>query len=135
MYVAQSGGLIRIPAESGVLTFNDRVGIATSTVVAPAGVALDRAGNLYVSYTGTGATPSVASLSVNGNFDFGTVTPLILTSAETQLFNIGNLPLTIGATANDVFTGANAADFSVQVAGDSPACDPSTPTAAGQRCV
>ena len=134
VYVAQSGGLIRIPAESGVLTFNDRVGIATSTVVAPAGVALDRAGNLYVSYTGTGATPSVASLSVNGNFDFGTVTPLILTSAETQLFNIGNLPLTIGATANDVFTGANAADFSVQVAGDSPACDPSTPTAAGQYC-
>jgi len=134
VYVAQSGGLIRIPSENGVLTFNDRIGIATSDIVTPAGVALDRIGNLYVSYTGGNGVSSVASLGVNGNFAFGTVTPLILTTADTQLFNIGNLPLTIGATANDVFTGANAADFSLQVAGDAPPCDPSTPTAAGQYC-
>jgi sugar lactone lactonase YvrE len=134
VYVAQSGGLIRIPSESGVLTFNDRIGIAASAAVTPAGVTLDRTGNLYVSYTGTNGVASVASLGVNGNYAFGTVTPLILTTADTQLFNIGNLPLTIGATADDVFTGTNAADFSVQLAGDAPPCDPSTPTAAGQYC-
>jgi hypothetical protein len=134
VYVAQSSGLIRIPSEGGVLTFNDRIGIAADTVVAPGGVALDRTGNLYVSYTGANSTPSVASLSVNGAYAFGVVTPLILTSGYTQLVNIGNLPLTIGDTASDLFTGANAADFSVQVADDSPACDPSTPTAAGEFC-
>lgn len=134
VYVAQSGGLIRVPTESGVLTFNDRVGIATSTVVKPSGVGLDRTGNLYVSYTAADGTSNVSSLSINGSYAFGTVTPLILTSDDVQLFNIGNLPLTIGALANDVFTGANAGDFSVQVAGDDPPCDPSTPTAAGQYC-
>ena len=133
IYVAEPAGLLRIPMESSALSFNDAATIDADVITTPNSVAIDRTGNLYVSYAANGA-PSVAELSVNGSYAFGAVTPLILTNGEAQLFNIGNQPLTLSALAGDVFTGTNAADFSLQTAGDSPACDPSTPIAAGVSC-
>jgi sugar lactone lactonase YvrE len=133
VYVAESAGLLRIPMAAGALSFNDAITIGAGTVTTPTGVTIDRTGNVYVSYTANG-TPGVAELSVNGSYDFGVVTPLILTPGDTQLFNIGNLPLTLSPFAGDTFTGTNGSDFSVQTAGDSPACDPSTPIATGVSC-
>jgi sugar lactone lactonase YvrE len=133
VYVTESAGLERIPAVGGTLTVNNAVGIEIGTVVTPAGVALDRTGNLYVSYLASG-TPSVAELSTSGNYAFGVVTPVITTTADVQLYDIGNMPLTLNAFAGDLFTGANASDFSVQTAGENPPCDPSTPISAAMYC-
>jgi sugar lactone lactonase YvrE len=133
VYVAESAGLVRIPAVGGTLAFNSAIGIETGTVVAPAGLALDRAGNLYVSYMAS-STPSVAELSTSGNYPFGVVSPVILSSADLQLYDIGNMPLTLSSFAGDLFTGPNAGDFSVQTAGDNPPCDPSTPVSAATYC-
>jgi len=134
VYVAESAGLLRIPMQSGALSFNNAVTLDAGGILNPAGIALDRAGNLYVSYTPSGGTPTVAQLSINGSYNFGQVTPLILTNGEAEVFNIGNEPLTFSAFSGDVFTGSNASDFSVQSPNDSPACDPSTPAAAGGYC-
>jgi sugar lactone lactonase YvrE len=134
VYVAGTDGLSRIPAEDGTLNFNHLVGIGLGTVNSPTSVALDRAGDLYVSYMGAGSTPTVAELNVNGSFAYGIVTPSIETDAEVQLFNIGNLPLTLSPLAGDLFTGTNAADFLLASAGDSPACDPTAPIAAAMSC-
>lgn len=134
VYVAGTEGLSRIPAVGGTLTFNGAIGIGLGTINSPTSVALDRNGNLYVSYMGAASTPSVAELSVNGNFDYGTVTPYIETDADVQIFNIGNLPLTLSPFDGDLYTGANAADFSLVVAGDSPTCDPTSPIAAAMSC-
>lgn len=134
VYMSGTNGLSRIPAVGGTLSFNDSVGIGQGAINAPTSVALDRNGNLYVAYLAAGATASVAQLNVNGSFDFGTVTPYIETDAEVQLFNIGNLPLTLSPLAGDLYTGANAADFSLVAAGDSPVCDPTSAIAAGMPC-
>jgi sugar lactone lactonase YvrE len=134
VYVTGTDGLGRIPAEAGTLNFNHLAGIGLGTVNTPTSVALDRAGDLYVSYMGAASTPTVAELNVNGSFDFGIVTPLIETDADVLLFNVGNLPLTLSPLAGDLFTGANAADFLQVTAGDSPACDPATPIAAAISC-
>ncbi|MGA2351974.1 MAG: Ig-like domain repeat protein [Terracidiphilus sp.] len=137
VYVAEGTQLIRIPAEAGTLTFNDAVGIGLGTVNSPSGVALDRTGNLYVSYVGSGSAPAFAQLSVKGSFDLGVVpvaTPTVESDAEVQLFNIGNLPLTLSALSGDVPTGANAADYLVVTAGDNPTCSGTTPINAGVYC-
>jgi hypothetical protein len=134
VYVAGTAGLSRIPAVGGTLSFNDAVGIGLGTVSSPTSAAVDRTGNLYVSYMGSGSTPSFAELNVNGSFDYGTVTPYIETDADVQMFNVGNTPLTLSALAGDIFTGSNAADFLPVVAGDSPACDSSSPIAAASSC-
>jgi sugar lactone lactonase YvrE len=134
VYVAGTAGLSRIPAAGGTLTFNDAVGIGQGAINSPTTVALDRTGNLYVAYTGSGSTASVAQLSVNGSFSYGTVTPYIETDADTQLFNIGNLPLTLSAFSGDVYTGTNAADFLVVTAGDTPACAAASSVPTAMSC-
>jgi hypothetical protein len=73
-------------------------------------------------------------LNVNGSFSYGTVTPYIETDADAQLFNIGNLPLTLSPLTGDLITGSNAADFLLATAGDSPACTSATPVAAAMSC-
>ena len=83
---------------------------------------------------GSGSTPTIAELSVNGSFSYGTVTPYIETDADVQLFNTGNLPLTLSAFSGDLITGTNAADYSLVTAGDSPACNATTPIAAAMNC-
>jgi hypothetical protein len=134
VYLAESTGLIRIPQISGALSFNEAVSIDTANIGSPSSVAIDPTGNLYVAYLDAGGTPSVAQVGVNGNYDFGVVTPLVLATGEAQIFNIGNQPLTFSAFSGDTFGGTNATDYSLQPANDTPACDPSTPTAAGTGC-
>lgn len=134
VYIAEAAGLQRIPTDSGALNVNGAVTIDATGVQTPAGVAVDRAGNLYVSHFASDGTPAVTQLSVNGNYDFGVVTPLVLTNGEIELFNIGNVPLNFSPIAGDVFSGTNAGDYSVQPANDTPACDPATPTAVGTSC-
>jgi hypothetical protein len=134
VYITGSAGLTRIPAVAGTLSVNDAVGIGLGTVNSPTGLALDRTGNLYASYVGASSTPTVAELSVKGSFAYGTVTPYIETDADVQLFNIGNSSLTLSALAGDLYSGANAADFSIVTAGDTPVCDPTAPIAAAMGC-
>jgi hypothetical protein len=134
VYVAGTTGLSRIPAVGGTLTFNDASGIGQGTINSPTSVAMDRTGNLYVSYLGSGSTASVAELNVNGSFSYGTVTPYIETDADAQLFNIGNLPLTLSPLTGDLITGSNAADFLLATAGDSPSCTSASPMAAAISC-
>jgi sugar lactone lactonase YvrE len=47
--VAQSGGIIRIPDNSGTLEANSAVALDSGSITAPNGIAIDAAGNLYVS--------------------------------------------------------------------------------------
>jgi hypothetical protein len=135
VYIAQSGGLLWIPAVAtstnpvGTLNVNDAIPLAVGAIVTPAGLALDRVGNLYVSISG--ATPGVTELSVNGNYGFGQVIPNVETDQEVQVYNIGNLPLTLSALASDSTT---LSDFYAETAGDSPACGPTNSIPGGTPC-
>jgi len=134
IYLAETTGLVRIPQLSGALSFNGAVSIDATNIVSPSSVAIDRTGDLYISYLATGSTPSVAKVGVNGSYNMGVVTPLILTTGETEIFNIGNQSLTFSAFSGDTYSGALASDFSVQPPNDTPACAPSAPTATGASC-
>ncbi len=134
VYLAESTGLVRIPRLSGALSFNGAISIDVTNIGSPSSVAIDRAGDLYVSYMAVGGTPSVAQVGVSGSYNIGVVTPLILTTGETEIFNVGNLPLNFANFSGDTFSGALAADYSLQPPNDAPACDPSTPTASGSSC-
>lgn len=134
IYLAESTGLVRIPMLSGAPNINSAVPIDTANLISTASVALDRTGNLFVAYEGTGGTPAVAQVGVNGSYDLGVVTPLVLTTGEAEVFNIGNQPLIFSDFSGDTYAGAYAADYSVQSPNDSPACDPSTSTASGAAC-
>jgi sugar lactone lactonase YvrE len=134
IYVAESASLVRIPALSGVLSINSAVPIDTTNLKSPTSVAIDRTGNLYVSYLNTSTVETVAQVGINGSYNLGTVTPLVLTTGEAEIFNIGSQPLVFSAFSGDTYSGALAADYSVQTPNDMPACDPSTPTAVGAAC-
>lgn len=134
VYVAQTTGLTRIPMLNGALSINGAAPIDTANLTAPASVAVDRTGNLYVAYLSKGGKESVAQVGVNGNYNMDVVTPLVLTNGETEIFNIGNQPLVFSAFSGDTFSGTNGGDYSLQAPNDSPACDPSAPTAAGSSC-
>jgi hypothetical protein len=131
VYVSSSAGLSRIPAVGGTLSFNDAVGIGIGVINSPTSVTVDRTGNLYVSYLGSGSTASFAELNINGSFDYGIVTPKAETDIDVQLFNIGNLPLTL---SGETLTGSNAADYLLVTAGDSPACTSTSTINAGVSC-
>jgi sugar lactone lactonase YvrE len=134
VYVAESSNLVRIPMLSGALSFNSSVSIDTINLKSPTSVAIDRTGNLYVSYLNTSGAESVAQVGINGTHNMGVVTPLVLSTGEAQIFNIGNQPLVFSAFTGDTYSGTLAADYSLQAPNDTPACDPSTPTAIGSSC-
>jgi hypothetical protein len=97
--------------------------------VTPVGVALDKTGNLHVSGSGT---PGVTQLSVNGTYSFGQVIPAIETDQDVQVYNIGNMPLTLSTLANDPTT---LTDFYAEAdQSNSPACGPATSSYAGTGC-
>jgi hypothetical protein len=135
VFVAQSGGLIWIPyeASSGGLNVNGAVQVASDLTTAPFSVALDGSENAYVSF-GSGATAGMKQLGVGGSIGFGQIVPFAESDVEAQMFNLGNAPLTLSALSGDLFTGANAADYSVGTPADAPACGPSTQTAPGGFC-
>lgn len=134
VYVAEASGLVRVPFSGSAFSPASMLTIDAADISKAAGVAIDRTGNLYVSYSGSSGTASVGQLSVNASYDFGVVTPLISTPGEAEIYNVGNEALTFSPLSGDTSSGTYAADYSVQTAADSPACDPSTPTAAGTGC-
>ena len=134
IYLASSTALVRIPNLAGALSFNNAVSIDTTNLKDPSGVAIDITGDLYVAYGTAGGTPSVAEVGVNGNYNLGVVTPLILTTGEAEIFNIGNQPLVFSDFSGDTYGGTYAADYSLQTPNDTPACSASTPTAIGADC-
>lgn len=134
VYVAGSTGLVRIPMLSGALSINDAVPIDTADLKSPTGVAIDRTGSLYVSYLNTGGVESVAQVGLNGSYNMDVVTPMVLATDETEIFNIGDQPLIFSAFSGDTVSGTYAADYSTQPPNDTPACNPSTPTAVGAGC-
>jgi len=135
IFVAQSGGLAWIPyeASSGGLNINGSVQVASDLPTAPFSVALDGMENAYATY-GSGGTAGMSQLGAGGAINYGQIVPFAESDAEGQIFNIGNSPLTLSPLSGDVFTGANAADYSIGSPNDAPACDPSTPVVSGTFC-
>lgn len=152
VYVAQSGGIIRIPMTSSGLAPNNEASIDNTSVTAPTGLGLDGVGNLYVtanSYsvttmnttgtplgpvTNTVSTPNVLMLA-NAALNFGIVDTATTTDPiDISVFNIGNTPLNFsGAPPN--FSGTNAGDYAIEQDGQNP-CDTSgaTAIATGTAC-
>ncbi len=101
VYATLSGGTVRIPSVSGVLTQSAQTAIAAS-VTSPAGIAIDKSGNIYV-------VDSVAEdlhlVSINGALSFGTVSGS--TSQNVSLLNIGNSSLAVTG-----FVSSDTEDFS-----------------------
>jgi hypothetical protein len=136
IWVSESTGLVWIPYETstGGLNINGLVPVTSSlgSGVRPLSVALDGFENVYATYAG--APPGLAQLGTGGVLDFGKIVPFAESDVEAQLFNVGNMPLTLSALSGDLFTGTNAADYSVGTPNDSPACGPTTNTASGGFC-
>jgi len=153
VYVAQTGGIIRIPMTSSGLNANGAASIDNTSVTAPTGLGLDALGNLYVtaaSYnvttmntsgtplgpvTNTVSTPNVLMLA-NAAVNFGIVDTATTTdAADISVYNIGNAPLLFSSTTQPVFGGTNASDYALQQDGQIP-CDLTGATAvpSGTAC-
>lgn len=131
--VAQNGGILRIPQLNGNLSFTSS-GPVDSAITAPVGIALDQAGNIYVSDL-TGGTPSLDDLQVSGYIEFGEgLAPTVATEDDLDIFNIGNEPLSVNGTPS--FGGADASVFSTTANQSGTACDTTgaTPVATGGSC-
>src|SRR5580698_8579002 len=105
VYVAQSGGTVRIPNESGTLNPADEVIIAPS-VTTPTSVALDQSENIYI----TDSTAEVVqAVSASAFVNFGTLsTPTSTASSNYTVFNDGNAPLNItGFSGTADYSGAS----------------------------
>ncbi|HEV2135884.1 MAG TPA: Ig-like domain repeat protein [Terracidiphilus sp.] len=143
--VAGANGLIWIPyqtsATSAGLNVNGQVqvtsGLGANHDGLPIGVALDAANDIYVTYASS-STVGLAQLGIGGslNFDeFGEVNPNVPFEVDAQLFNVGNVPLNVGALSGDTITGPGASVFSVGAATlNSPSCDPTSSTQPGNSC-
>jgi hypothetical protein len=135
LWLAEPSGLIWVPYNSstGVYNVNGEVQVASGLTTPPYSVALDGMENAYATY-GTGASAGLTRVTIGGTLDLGIVTPFLESYVGAELFNVGNEPLTLNALSGDVFSGTNASDYSLLDQYDTPACDPSAPTAAGQFC-
>ncbi len=105
VYVAQSGGTIRIPNESGTLNPADQTIVAPS-VTAPTSVALDQKENVYIA----DATAKVVQFLAASSFvNFGTLSsPSATASATFTILNDGNAALNItGFTGTADYTGTS----------------------------
>ncbi len=132
--VAQTGGILHIPATAGVLSANSAVAIDSGVLTAPNGLAIDTLGNLYVSDL-TGGAPNLRVITLNATVDFGQVSPFVPSNpVDVDTFNIGNAPLTI--TSAPTFSGTNGAEFGTATATQN-ACDLTggTSVPAGQFCI
>ena len=138
VYVAQSGGVLRIPyvtsSNGSGLNFNDAAAIDQGGVTTPSGIGIDSLGNIYVSapsyaVSSVGSTGAVSTavntpnlLVLNGALaNFGIVSQQTQSNpVDVNVFDIGNLPLAL--TGAPTFGGANAADYSIETDGQNP-CD------------
>ncbi len=103
VYVAATGGTVRIPDESGTLTPADETVIA-STVTSPTSVAIDSNEDVYITDS---VGEDVSFVSASASLNLGTLSTATATStASFSLVNDGNAPFN--------FTGfTSTADFSV----------------------
>lgn len=142
VFVTDGSGVLRIPYSTSTGGYNAN-GTATlaypggagllSNGAAAYGVALDGAQNAYVSY-GSGATAGLAQVGVNGAVDWGSIVPNLENDQEVLVSNLGNAPLTFSPFASDLFTGGNAADYSLAAASDTPNCSDSAAMNPGDFC-
>lgn len=143
--VAGANGLIWIPYQtsstSSGLNVNGQVqvtaGLGANNDALPIGVALDPSDNIYATFASS-TVVGVAQLGAGGslNFDdFGEINPDVPFEVDAQLFNVGNVPLNVGAFSGDAITGPNASVYSVGTATlNAPSCDPSASTQPGNAC-
>jgi hypothetical protein len=105
VYVAQPGGTIRIPNESGTLNPADQT-IVGSSVTAPASVALDEAQNLYIA---DATAKDILFIGSSATVDFGTLSSTTATASSTfTILNDGNAPLNVtGFSGTADYTGAS----------------------------
>jgi hypothetical protein len=122
VYVAEAAGLVRIPLLDNALSINDELTLGAFS--SPAGVALDSAGDIFVS--NVAASPYLNTLSINGQVQFGTVDPSSPVTLDATLFNIGNLSLNLTGYDTD-----SSPDFLVATTGS---CAVGTPVATGSTC-
>jgi sugar lactone lactonase YvrE len=132
--VAQSGGIIRIPDNSGTLEANSAVALDSGSITAPNGIAIDAAGNLYVSDL-TGGMPNLQLIGLGAAVNFGQVSPFVPSNpVDVDVFNIGNAPLTV--MPSPTFSGTNGSEFAVTNSTQN-GCDltGATPVTAGSFCI
>lgn len=146
--VASASGLTWIPYQtsgtSAGLNINGAVQVIAgfgSGPAAPIGVALDKSQNIYADY-GSGATAGLAELSVYGTLNFNNyyteINPAVPYEVDAQLFNLGNMPLTLAAfypnNGSDQISGSS--DYSILQAAtlNQPPCSSSTSVATGSSC-
>ena len=105
VYVAQSGGTIRIPNEGGTLNPADQTVVAPS-VTTPTSVALDQAENIYIADS---TAEVVQFIGANAFVNFGTLSSTTATaSANFTILNDGNAVLNIsGFSGTADYTGAS----------------------------
>lgn len=105
VYVAQPGGTIRIPNESGTLNPADQTTVATN-VTTPASVALDAQQNLYIA---DATAKDVVLVSDNASINFGTLSSVSATASSTfTILDDGNAALNISAlTGTADYTGSS----------------------------
>lgn len=132
--VSQTGGIIRIPSVAGSLSFNAATAVGQGSVTAPNSVALDAIGDLYVSDSSNGKQ-NLLQLGISGAVNFGQVSPGSTSNpVDIDVFDIGNTPLAL--TAVPTLGGANAGDFGLTAAAQTP-CDTTgaTTVATGADCI
>jgi len=107
VYASLSGGTVRIPSVSGVLTQSAQTMVAAD-VTSPAGLALDKSGNLYLADK---TAEDLHLVSIDGSLAFGTLSSS--TSLDAELLNVGNTSLTVSGFASsdaEDFTATGCAD-------------------------
>jgi sugar lactone lactonase YvrE len=122
IYVSEAGGTTRIPLIGGALVPANGTAIAAS-VTSPLGVALDRAGNVYLA---DGTALNVHLVATSGVMALPTPSSLTSsTQATATVTNFGNAPLTVSSYASTNATDFTAADGS---------CVSGSPVAPGNTC-
>ena len=103
----------------------------TTNVTAPAGVALDQQGNIYVTDM-TNGIPNLYQMNVvQGFVNYGVgLTPQVADEQDLDLFNIGNMPLSLTSKAYS-FSGPDAADYILSAPSGGTECDTTGATTVG----